>query len=83
MRIKQIILFIVLVLFSAYESFAQCSQCKQAASATDENGNLVVGGGLNFGILYLLALPFVFVAVIGGIWWWKSRQTSLQLQQDL
>lgn len=83
MRFKQISLFIFLVLFSTYESFAQCSQCKQAASATDANGNLVVGGGLNFGILYLLALPFVFAAVIGGIFVWKSRQAKLQLQQDL
>lgn len=83
MRYKQIILFITLVLFSAYESFAQCSQCKQAAAATDENGNLVVGSGLNFGILYLLLMPFCFVAIIGGIWLWKSRQAKLQLQQDL
>lgn len=83
MRIKQIALLLFLLLFRVYESFAQCSQCKQAAAATDENGNLVVGTGLNFGILYLLFMPFIFAGIIGGIWYWKSRQANLQVQQEV
>lgn len=80
MRIKYLLSLFVLLLFRGAEVFAQCSQCKQAAAATDENGNLVVGTGLNFGILYLLAMPFVFAAVIGGVWFYKTRQAKLAQQ---
>lgn len=82
MRIKYIISLMFLILFKGSEIMAQCSQCKQAASSTDADGNLVVGAGLNFGILYLLAMPFVFVAVIGGIWLYKSKQTKLAQQNS-
>ena len=54
--------------------FAQCSQCKAAAASKDEAGNLIIGAGINTGVLYLLALPFVMIATVGGIWWWRSRQ---------
>ena len=57
---------------------AQCSQCKAAAASKDEAGNLIIGESINMGVLYLLAMPFILVLFVGGIWWWKSRQLSKQ-----
>ena len=57
---------------------AQCTQCKSAAAAENEAGELVVGGGINTGVLYLLVLPFLLVFVVGGYWFWKSRQVEGQ-----
>ena len=54
--------------------WAQCTQCKQAAAARDEAGNLYVGAGMNMGVLYLLALPFLLVLLVGGYWLYRTRQ---------
>lgn len=54
---------------------AQCPMCKMAASSNLSNGG-TAGAGLNFGILYILALPYLLVSVIGYIWW-KNRKSNL------
>ncbi len=49
--------------------FAQCSMCRAVAeSAQDENN---ITAGLNFGILYLLAVPYL---LIGGIVFYFFRK---------
>lgn len=58
------------------ESVAQCPMCRSAVeSAMMEEGN-TVGVGLNKGILYLLATPYLIVLVIGGLWYKKYRARS-------
>lgn len=66
--------FVLAISWNASTLWAQCTQCKSAAAAKDEAGNLYVGEGLNFGILYLLALPFVLIAVVGGYWLYRTYQ---------
>ena len=67
-------MFGMATLWNAQSLYAQCTQCKSAAAAKDEAGNLYVGEGLNFGILYLLALPFILIAVVGGFWLYRNYQ---------
>jgi len=46
--------------------------CKGAAETALKQG----GGdpqGLNNGILYMLAMPYLLVGAI-GFWWWKNRR---------
>jgi hypothetical protein len=50
---------------------AQCPMCRMSAESNLENGG-TAGRGLNAGILYMLALPYVLVGAV-GIWWWKNR----------
>lgn len=57
---------------------AQCSQCKAAASSADDEGNLFFGQDLNFGVLYLLALPVFLPILVGGIWYYKVRKGRKQ-----
>ena len=47
---------IMLVVFIADSSFAQCSMCRKIA--TDGASTKAAGNTLNKGILYLLALPY-------------------------
>ena len=54
--------------------YGQCATCKAAAATEDEAGELIIGGGLNTGILYLLAMPFVISAVIGLIWYRNKKK---------
>ena len=66
--------FGILYFSSLVMGYAQCATCKAAAATKDEAGDLVIGAGLNTGILYLLALPFLAVAFIGFVWYRKKRQ---------
>jgi hypothetical protein len=60
---------------------AQCAMCKASAEA-----NLKTGGGdprgLNFGILYMLILPYALVGSI-GVWWWRNRRNEIQQVVEL
>lgn len=47
---------------------AQCSMCRRVAESNMENGDKR-GRGLNSGILYLMAVPYLMGGVAGLIWW--------------
>jgi len=64
----------------AAQAWAQCATCKSAAATKDETGELVVGQGLNTGILYLLAMPFLIGGIIGYIWWRNKQNYEKQKQ---
>ena len=53
---------IVLVVFMADDSLAQCSMCQKIA--IDGVKAKTAGNALNHGILYLLALPYCMLAII-------------------
>jgi hypothetical protein len=61
---KGIALIIILLLFFYVDAEAQCAICKQAASSSLDNNPNSVAKGLNTGILYLLALPYLLIAFI-------------------
>ena len=44
-------------------SFAQCAMCKRNAETGMQNGNSIIRG-LNTGILYLMAIPYLALAFI-------------------
>lgn len=68
---KKIFLLFIFILFNLVFLFAQCPMCKQNVQAGMETGSKV-GMGLNSGIIYLLAIPYL-IAAIFGYWYWKNR----------
>jgi hypothetical protein len=50
--------------------------CTLNAEASVSNGN-TQGRGLNNGIMYLLAMPYLAVAVVGFIWYKKYRRKDI------
>jgi hypothetical protein len=64
LRSKKIILSLTLVL-TVFLAQAQCSICSKTASQLGEEA----GRGLNGGILYLAAAPFLIFFYIGYRWW--------------
>jgi hypothetical protein len=64
------ILFSVTLLLTAADTYAQCAMCRRVAE-TGQTGNSK--RGLNAGILYLLAIPYVLGGV-GAYMWWKNRK---------
>lgn len=51
---------------------AQCSMCSLTAENATQNGN-TQGKGLNKGILFLLAIPYLAAVGIGVLWYKKYR----------
>ncbi len=58
---KSIVL--VVVLFFAIDANAQCAMCK----AVVENGDQEMAEGINTGITYLMAFPYLLVALLGYV----------------
>jgi len=51
---------------------AQCPMCRMSAESNLQNGGSA-GKGLNSGILYLLATPYLLIGIVGYVWW-RNRQ---------
>ena len=52
---------------------AQCPMCRMSAESNLKNGGSS-GKGLNAGILYMLATPYLIVGVIGFVWYRNRRR---------
>lgn len=62
-----------MVILPSSDANAQCPMCKASVeSAMHEKGN-TKGLGLNDGILYLLAAPYLAALIIGGFWYKNYR----------
>ncbi|TDS16187.1 hypothetical protein [Sphingobacterium paludis] len=79
MKIKQVTLLILcIVLVSAFlstELSAQCAMCTLNAENSTTNGN-TQGKGLNDGILFLLAIPYLIAVGVGILWYKKYRKNQ-------
>ena len=76
-KITAILFFVV----TAFTAFAQCPMCKMVAqSAQRESGK---GLGLNDGIMYLFALPYLSIMVIGILWYRTYKKKKLAETAEL
>jgi hypothetical protein len=71
-----LILFLVSCIVAVVE--AQCPMCKISVESNLKNGGNM-GKGLNAGILYMLAMPYLIVAGI-GYWWWRNRKPDAKVE---
>lgn len=68
-------LLVAAIVFVAFmpDVAAQCPMCKMAAESNLETGGSA-GKGLNAGILYMLATPYLLVMTVGLIWYRNRRK---------
>ena len=57
----------------AVDVVAQCPMCRMAAESNLQQGGSMARG-LNTGILYMLALPYILVAGFGYFWWQQRKK---------
>ena len=74
MKSFKIVLVIIALLIVAPDLMAQCAMCRGTVESTVSNGRSVIASELNFGILYLLVIPYLIVATIGYLWYRNSKQ---------
>ena len=53
---------------------AQCPMCKSSVESSLKDGSSKAGAGLNNGILYLLAAPYLLCTILGVIWYRNYRR---------
>ena len=58
-----LLLFAAFLLGSAVEIEAQCVMCKAVAEDSAAEG--AVGRGINQGILYIMAVPYILLGILG------------------
>jgi hypothetical protein len=80
---KVFLLVIMVILNSAGEVLAQCAMCRSTLENNYSNGNPGIAAGINTGILYLLAMPYLAVIVIGYLWYKSSKNASKKLSDSV
>jgi hypothetical protein len=73
-----ILLAFSLMILSAADVKAQCAMCTTAVETNNKSGSKTTHG-LNNGIMYLLAAPYLAVAAVGFIWYKKYRRKNVSL----
>lgn len=67
---KKKIILLISIIFMSVNSFSQCAMCK----AVVENGDEELAEGLNAGIMFLMAFPYILVlSVLYLIYRYKTR----------
>ena len=67
LSMKKFLLIFVLLLLFVIDSQAQCAMCKSVVESNLQNGD-TIGSGLNDGILYLMAMPYISLGLIAFFW---------------
>lgn len=70
---KAILSLVVLVLASVGVQ-AQCAMCRTTIVNNVSHGELALAEGLNFGIIYLFASPYVAIGAVAIVIVYKFRQ---------
>ena len=68
---NKISLTFLLFFVSSIKSNAQCAMCKAAVEANLKEGGSA-GAGLNEGILYLMATPYIAIFLFGAFYYFQK-----------
>jgi hypothetical protein len=61
-------------LFFLGDAMAQCAMCRVTIENNVSNGETTIGAGLNMGILYLFATPYVLLAALAFVWYRHAKK---------
>ncbi|WP_026998394.1 hypothetical protein [Eisenibacter elegans] len=68
----------LLGMLSTTTAWAQCAMCRATIESNISDGGAGLARGLNAGILYLAAFPYLVVLAIALLWYRRSRQLRLR-----
>lgn len=72
--------FLFTLVFVSHNFFAeaQCAMCRTTLQNNVSQGDPGIAAGINFGILYLLAAPYLAVGLLAYFWYRTSRKNERQ-----
>jgi hypothetical protein len=71
---KSLFFLLMFVFLLQFDATAQCAMCRTTVESTISNGRSNIATGLNTGILYLLAAPYLLVGAVAWLWFRQSKQ---------
>lgn len=77
-KVLAITLIFTGLIFIGNSSFAQCSMCQATVESSVDNGGSTATG-LNSGIMYLLAAPYIAIAGVAWLWYKKYRKKNVAI----
>ena len=80
---KGFVASIVILLINAGSALAQCAMCRSTLENNFSNGNPGIAAGINTGILYLLAIPYLAAMVLGYLWFKSSRNARNNVTRSI
>lgn len=64
-------------------TYAQCAMCRATVESNLSEGRGVIGTGLNFGILYLLVIPYLSVGALIFLWFkYGKKELKERLESE-
>ncbi|MFN0293704.1 hypothetical protein [Pedobacter helvus] len=72
-KLAILLLFFIVTIALVPKANAQCAMCTANAEMGVKNGNTQTKG-LNSGVLYLLAAPFLLAGLVGTVWYTSYRK---------
>ena len=78
---KKMFLMLVFLMTFSVGGVAQCAMCRSTLENNFSNGDPGIAAGINVGILYLLALPYLAVIVVGLMWYKSTKNGRKDLGQ--
>lgn len=79
--LRMMALAVALMAVMPNRSEAQCAMCSLTAENATQNGN-DQGKGLNKGILFLLAIPYLAAVGVGVLWYKRYRGKKTVTMDD-
>lgn len=73
---KTIIASGIVLIVTLGETFAQCAMCRATLENNLSNGDPGIASGINLGILYLFAAPYLAVAAVAFFWFKTTRSNA-------
>jgi hypothetical protein len=77
-KLRFLVLLMLIMGVSNITGLAQCAMCRATLENNVSNGEVGIAAGINFGILYLFAAPYVVISVIAYLWFKYSKKVSHQ-----
>ena len=78
MKIKILLFITFTILLISVDISAQCAMCKAVVETNLETGD-TKGVGLNNGILYLMAIPYIAALVFGIVYYFQNKKSNSSL----
>jgi hypothetical protein len=70
--------FLFIALLSGEGALAQCAMCRATLENNVSQGDIGIAAGINFGILYLLVIPYLAIGTIAWFWYQSSKKNVLK-----
>jgi hypothetical protein len=63
-----------------FQAQAQCAMCRASVESNMSEGQASIGAGINTGILYLLAMPYLAIGLVTYLWYRNSKKQYAYIQ---